>query len=352
LHENLSQGYIVLAKCKQDEINRGTIYKRGINLNFDKAVLETVVVKTNEGEERLIKVRNLWNDEYEWDGDWGYTSSKWTPLLKEELNFDSAVEEKIIFLTVEEFATYFSEVIICKYNENFVYSQITLRHVKNAYSIIKFDIDRLTECNFEITQLDDHYYRKHPEYRYAVSRLILAKKEPSGELTYLLGNIASTKYNNTNVTLTEGSYYAFVLIDWPTKVHDVHFSAYSEDLVEFERVLFNENSHLLPQLFKEYISQCLPPTMIENEEGHLKYQLDFDELALKAEVYVNQTTNKKLRIKKTELNLENCSILNIPLKGADLEFVVEPGKTQLVLVGKSELDGEFKYSYKEKSFTK
>lgn len=99
------------------------------------------MVNGSDGDEKIIKLRSLFNGENEWDGEWAYDSDKWTQELIEELNLAELQKENIIFLSLREFTQIFSEIFVCRYYEGAIYSSISLRHVKNAHSICEFSIE-------------------------------------------------------------------------------------------------------------------------------------------------------------------------------------------------------------------
>lgn len=55
-------------------------------------------------------MRNPWGS-FEWKGDWGDESDKWTPELKEQVGFtEPAADDGTFYFCVDDFIKYFGSV--------------------------------------------------------------------------------------------------------------------------------------------------------------------------------------------------------------------------------------------------
>ena len=70
--------YIICASASKGELNKKEFDKMGLISDHAYAVISLHVVDTDQGEVKLIKMRNPWGHK-EWMGDWSDTSDLWTP---------------------------------------------------------------------------------------------------------------------------------------------------------------------------------------------------------------------------------------------------------------------------------
>ena len=68
----------------------------------------------------LLKLRNPWGN-FEWKGDWGDESDKWTPELKEQVGFEEAADDGAFWFGLDDFVKYFGRVQICKIDDDSVF---------------------------------------------------------------------------------------------------------------------------------------------------------------------------------------------------------------------------------------
>lgn len=67
---------------------------------------------------RLLKLRNPWGHK-EWMGDWSDHSDKWTPELKEKVQFTEAADDGVFFIAYEDYLRYYRSTTICKVHDGF-----------------------------------------------------------------------------------------------------------------------------------------------------------------------------------------------------------------------------------------
>ena len=81
------------------------------------SVLDIREVKSNEGKERLIQIRNPWGHK-EWTGDWSDDSNKWTEDFRKDLKWEKK-DDGIFWMNCKDFCAYYSEITVCQVHENF-----------------------------------------------------------------------------------------------------------------------------------------------------------------------------------------------------------------------------------------
>ncbi len=70
LCEASTQGHIIIASYKEErgKPNPEEVYKAGLNPFYGNAVLDVSFTVTSPSQTRSIKLRNIWNEEYTWEG--------------------------------------------------------------------------------------------------------------------------------------------------------------------------------------------------------------------------------------------------------------------------------------------
>ena len=64
---------------------------------------------------QLVQLRNPWGEGgMEWTGAWGDSDSRWTPQLKQELNYTMDAKDGLFWMEFHDFVKYFESVDCCK----------------------------------------------------------------------------------------------------------------------------------------------------------------------------------------------------------------------------------------------
>lgn len=251
-------------------------------------------------------------------------------------------------MTLKEFMSIFTHISVCKYNENYIYRALTMRHVHQAYSIAKFTCDIPMECFFELTQIDHRFYRGHPNYQYSTSRFLLFKLNEEG-YSLVGGNLSRTKYNTLKTNLSEGTYYVIGIVDWKHDVYDFTLSAYGEGEVRFERVHYRDNPDFIATLLRSNMEQTVAPKLLNRNQEFCKYEKTIEELNLKAELYVNKSSTKTLGIRKRVIKVDNSSLLNAVVDDKNsIEMEVLPQKDKIIIVGAEDVTRPISYQSEDK----
>ena len=74
-------------------------------------IISAATVEDADGNEvKLLKMRNPWG-KFEWNGDWGDSSDKWTPELREQLGQpEEAQDDGAFWINFEDYKNYFGRV--------------------------------------------------------------------------------------------------------------------------------------------------------------------------------------------------------------------------------------------------
>ena len=217
--------YILCASASSTKSSQKLLEGMGLIGSLSYAVIQTADVG-----EKIIQLRNPWS-KAEWNGDWSDTSSKWTPKIKNKLNFNEAADGKF-WMSFTDFIEYFSCITVCELS-NYKYSSIITSQDKDHYNIINFEITVSGEYTISIDQKDALYMNTIENYNYSCARLIICK-ESRGSLNYVIGIRACERNLLKKLALRRGKYFIFVMFDWEYQEREYVLSVYGPEIVIFE----------------------------------------------------------------------------------------------------------------------
>lgn len=195
------------------------------------------VVNVIDGEAGLcIQIRNPWS-EFNSDSPLLKQSEKIYTTLTQNIAASLISNEKTLLLPLEEFRELFESVVICKICDFYDYTVIPVRHVKNAFSAVKFTITKTTHGFITANQLDKIYFQNDPNYTYANMRMILVKSDGNLNYQFVASNITQgLKCNTIEVVLEPGRYVLLAFADWRDFVQDLKLTFYSDRFIEPLRI--------------------------------------------------------------------------------------------------------------------
>lgn len=82
-------------------------------------------------------MRNPWGS-MEWNGDWSDGSKKWTPKIRQQLNYNSNEDDGIFWMDVKDYIKEFSETSVNYLHDNYFYSWHTLSDFKQKNTLFQF----------------------------------------------------------------------------------------------------------------------------------------------------------------------------------------------------------------------
>ena len=174
----------------QDPEEEKRFKELGLVCGHAYGIIAAARVNTPEGEVELVQIRNPWGH-FEWKGDWGDKSEKWTDDLKAELNFVDA-DDGCFWMSFEDMKKFFSRVQISKINDDYHYNFHKVVDPESEYQIILFRIEQTGEYTLSVSQVGERMYPRDSGYKYSNSRMILVRLNNGQDLndgvTYIKGD--------------------------------------------------------------------------------------------------------------------------------------------------------------------
>ena len=170
---------------------------------------------SNGEDARIVCIRNPWGN-FEWSGDWGDESDKWTEELKTELNITTE-NDGTFWMDIEDMKKYFDRVQLCKIHDDFTYTYSKCENTSAA--VFKVEIPTAGKYTFSVSQKGERMFPKNSGYEYSDARCFLVKINAKGadtKVTYIKG----TKTMKTRDCfleideVAEGNYYFVAEVDW------------------------------------------------------------------------------------------------------------------------------------------
>ena len=121
IDNSIKKNYIVVSDITLTEnTNLDYLSKMGLLTNHAYNIIDTVTLKQNSAEVKLLKIRNLWGTN-EWKGDWSDNSGKWTENFKKTVKLEKK-EDGIFWMAYEDFIQFYTSTHICQIHDDFNYN--------------------------------------------------------------------------------------------------------------------------------------------------------------------------------------------------------------------------------------
>ena len=144
----MDKNFIMTAGTSGDVYNLN-LEELGLAPGHAYTLLEVKEVKTSNGNEKLVHLRNPWGNG-EWSGDWSDSSRRWTNDLRNQCDNFERKNDGSFWMSFDDFRTYYIVVGICHLYEDYKYSTL---HIPKSNTSIGPCLTRI-----EIQSNDTHCY--------------------------------------------------------------------------------------------------------------------------------------------------------------------------------------------------
>jgi len=222
------QNFIITAGSGGSEEGQDLISSLGLVGLHAYAIIDAQTVQTARGPVNLIMIRNPWG-QGEWTGDWSDNSSKWTPAIKKQLNWQPR-DDGTFWMCLDDFCNYFTDVTICMVHDHYDQTAIHVNQAPGKFTVCQLSIRKAGKVYVIICQPDTRIFNDDPDYQYAPVRQILAKLNPDGSLTLIGGEAEASKRDMWDeYDLEPGEYLVYTEVTWDgafTTLHGISFYAH------------------------------------------------------------------------------------------------------------------------------
>ena len=159
IDDSIKKNYIVVSDITYTEnTNLDYLSKMGLLTNHAYNIIETVTLKQNGAEVKLLKIRNLWGTN-EWKGDWSDNSGKWTENFIKTVGLEKK-EDGIFWIAYEDFIQFYTSTHICQIHDDFNYNYKKIKVNNNdCFNIIKVNVNKNSSGYFLVNLKNKRIYQ-------------------------------------------------------------------------------------------------------------------------------------------------------------------------------------------------
>jgi len=275
----------ILKKCDDENyiICTTTSGNAGREVGLVSSHAYTVISVYDFDDNKLLKIRNPWGGGFEWNGDFGDKSNKWTKEIKQKVNFQDA-DDGIFYMTFQDFLKYFPYTFVCKYYDGWSYKYKKIIQTNSDRMIaLKFKVDKKTKAIIGLHQKQERFYNKVKNYKPVYCKLFLIKYH-NHNYEYICSNEGSIDkiYLDLEETLEPGDYYVFARVNWTYFNQDtcsVIFSMYTDnndaDLLPVDRQFIKPD--YITKIFDSFIAKKCTYKDISDKKDGLKYVISLND---------------------------------------------------------------------------
>ncbi len=159
IDDSIKKNYIVVSDITLTEnTNLDYLSKMGLLTNHAYNIIDTVTLKQNSAEVKLLKIRNLWGTN-EWKGDWSDNSGKWTENFKRTVKLEKK-EDGIFWMAYEDFIQFYTSTHICQIHDDFNYNCKKIKVNSNEFfNIAKVNVNKNSSGYFLVNLKNKRIYQ-------------------------------------------------------------------------------------------------------------------------------------------------------------------------------------------------
>ena len=244
--EAMDNNFIMTAGTSGDVYNLN-LEELGLAPGHAYTLLEAKEVKTSNGKEKLVHLRNPWGNG-EWSGEWSDQSRKWTSDLRKQCNNYENKNDGSFWMSFNHFRIYFVVVGICHLYKDYKYSTL---HVPKANTSIgpclsRIEVQNDTHCYIMLHQKNERIILKDGSYQKPVICYIMLIDKDN---KYIKANYNCENNVAIEVKLKKGIYYLISDINFryvQSTQHGYNLSCYGSNPVG----IFPENNKNIEESFK------------------------------------------------------------------------------------------------------
>ena len=225
IDNSIKKNYIVVSDITLTEnTNLDYLSKMGLLTNHAYNIIDTVTLKQNSAEVKLLKIRNLWGTN-EWKGDWSDNSGKWTENFKRTVKLEKK-EDGIFWMAYEDFIQFYTSTHICQIHDDFNYNCKKIKVNSNEFfNIAKVNVNKNSSGYFLVNLKNKRIYQNLKgidNFNNPFCSMIVFKQDKNG-FKYIGSD--SGKHDRLYVeceNMEQGTYYIAVTFPKETKNFEIN----------------------------------------------------------------------------------------------------------------------------------
>ena len=352
LEEGQGKGYVMTAGTSGD-VNNLDIEEMGLSPAHAYTFLKTYKVNTDNGIERIVKLRNPWGNG-EWSGAWSDSSKKWNQNTKKQCEYQEDRDDGVFYMSFDDFVKYYVTMGIVKLQHNYNTTMCKIPKAKAIKcQVLQLTVKEKNEKSYiQLYQKNPRIILKDGTYQNtALSYMILLDKE--------FKYIKSTSNNNMHLgietDLNPGVYYLLCDVNYRYvnengKNRGYRVTCYSKNPILIENVTERIDScKALEVGMYYYCKEKIQPT--QHKTGMQVYiSKNYNaEIPFLVACFVNTTQqNYKIKLEMKPKGTKSFCIYNDSIATEnDVQVIKElkSGSVKVISIMKYSLSSMFSLSY-------
>ena len=317
----------------------------------------------------MVKLRNPWG-KGEWTGAWNLKDPRWTPELKQKLNF-AGLGNGVFFLPYSAMIQYFTCFQVCYFEDNYQYSAIKLDNIRQLEEqhkleqsvpgelqsiLINVRIFKEGEYYFSLNQFNKRFFFDSSGYDYSEMIFILYHVGADDEIRFQTAAMKKKKENWFKHKCRPGRYILEVRPYFKTFLKQFTVNVYGPRIVQMKQSSFHDygkqdaNSILI-----EGLKRLAETTQHDNQkkigEKRMAYAMKDTREGLGYIIFYNDEPGYELTVTS---NLTKCKGIRIlsPFPEKEITLTVPDGTRRVILYSADQLpysvSARFSFSWKRK----
>jgi len=234
-------------------------------------------------------------------------------------------------MTFGDFVQYFSDVQICKFHEDHVYSHLRATSSHKNATFFRMSVQKEGKYYITINQSPRRHHQNDPNFQYSGVSLGVGKVE-NGVVKHVEGVFKADREVWTDSMLKPGDYVVHVKVHWyDKKSHDFVLSGYGPEEVKFLKVEKTQVPNFIERIYMDRgrVSHQLKSYSDLGEPSCLR-AMEITEEGY-GFVYYKNDSHKMLDEKIQYTNLEGLKLCK-PYRGQSYQIQVPAGEERIVLL--------------------
>lgn len=341
--------FVMATGCGKEDSDKAALKELGLVTEHSYGIISAATVTDSAGNEcNICKLRNPWGN-FEWSGDWGDESDKWTEEAKTQLNVTTE-NDGTFWMDIQDMKKYFDRVQLCKIYDDFTYTYSKCEGVSAA--VFKVEIPTAGKYTFSVSQRGERMFPKNSGYEYSDARCFLVKinaKDADTKVTYIKGKKAmKTRDCFLEIEeLEEGSYYFVGEVDWIESTESQNFTvtSYGAGGAIWEAIEDIDKNQVIRYAAESIVAKGEGVEMEPNAEDPLivKHTVTSD-FGYQIICIKNGAEQSGYKETVTYNNFEGLTFME-PESGMQYDVLVKAGSTKIILIKQSCRGFSSGYSY-------
>jgi len=125
----------------------------------------------------LVLLRNPYNENFQWTGDWSEESTLWTDQAQEIMQSSCDEFENTFCMSIQDYVKFFPITFICKYHDDYVFSCLSAPIATDGRYLFNIQVHAEGQYTFAVSQKSARQFPMTSTYQYSDISMILIMED-------------------------------------------------------------------------------------------------------------------------------------------------------------------------------